>query len=492
MKGCILLQGNYARIGHALAQHLKNNFQIDSFSAYVLSERAKKVMFEQQDFKYTSFLFDEEVHESYKNEEVDTDYIQSMEAKYGVPNFWQYVYSDRRIIMSFDSLDNRTMEIKPLYSHKEIQQIVQVRLKKTIAFLENDRPDFIIFFAIGTLGHMILYHVAKKMGIRVFAIDSARLGNYMTLTEDFNTFLGLGECYKKLKSGQKISSHLGEARKFIQDFVATRSLPLSYLASAFNHQKVTLRKRFKTYYQIWHDHVMYPRGHKYATPASLWRFFESKLTERIRKFRGYTDLYGTVKTEENFAFFPLHFEPETSLLNIAPFFTDQINVVSIIARSLPLNFKLYVKEHPAMVNKRTRAYYKKLLAIPNVVLVDPKIKSFDLIEKTKLVVTITGTTGWESVLLGKPVITFGNIFYNEYPAVKHCKTPEQMPDLVREQLSNFSYNKPDVELFLAALMDFGLVDFSFYLLERENDIEKISKDPGLMAMAKLIIDRLRL
>jgi capsule polysaccharide modification protein KpsS len=453
MKGCILLQGNYARIGHVLARHLKDNFQIDSFSAYVLSGRAKKVMEEQQDFKYTSFLFDEEVHESYKDEEVDVEYIQAMEAKYGAPNFWRYVYSDRRIIMSFDSLDNRTMEMKPLYSHREIQQIIQIRLKKTIAFLENDRPDFIIFFAIGTLGHMILYHVAKKMGIRVFVVDSARLGNYMTVTEDFNTFFGLQDCYQKLKSGQNASPHLDEARKVIADFVSTHSLSLSYMTSTVNQPSITLGNRFKTYYQIWREHALYPRAYKYATPASLWRFFGAKLIERMRKFRGYSDLYGVARPGEDFAFFPLHFEPETSLLNIAPFFTDQINVVSIIARSLPLNFKLYVKEHPVMVNKRTRAYYKKLLAIPNVVLVDPKVKSFDLIEKAKLVVTITSTTGWESVLLGKPVITFGNIFYNEYPAVKHCRTPEEMPDLVREQLTNFHHNKPDVELFLAALMD---------------------------------------
>ena len=52
--------------------------------------------------------------------------------------------------------------------------------------------------------------------------------------------------------------------------------------------------------------------------------------------------------EGNFVYFPLAMEPEKSLLTDAPYFTDQIEIIKKIARSIPINFQVLVKEHPTM------------------------------------------------------------------------------------------------------------------------------------------------
>ncbi|MBP9694914.1 MAG: hypothetical protein KBD73_00660 [Candidatus Magasanikbacteria bacterium] len=490
MKGCILLQGNYAKIGHTLAIQLKKELGDVDFCSYIISPRAKRVMEEQSDFKYTGYLFDGDVHEEYTKENIDADYLADMEAEFGDPNFWRYLYTDRRIMMSFDSLDQRTMGMDPLYSHEDMQKIVQVRLRKTIEFLEKEKPNFIVFFAIGAIGTMMLYHIAKRMGIKVLVIDAARVGDNMVVTEDFNTFSDLGRFFKELRNGDRKSNNIAEAKKLLTDFRKTHSLSLGYMATTEKPEPVTFKKRFLTYFKIWQESHRHNREHDYAKPASLFRFFWVKIADRFRRLRGFHDLVSLPNKADKFAFFPLHFEPETSLLNIAPFASDQIAIVRMIARSLPINFKLYVKEHPAMVHKRERSYYKELLKIPNVILVDPKIKSFDLILDAKLILTITSTTGWESLLLGKPVISFGHIFYNEYPGVRYSATPELLPQLVNDQLNGFVPDEDSIIDFVASLMDIGMVQFSFYALERESDFANVRNNRGIQDMAKLISQKL--
>ena len=182
-------------------------------------------------------------------------------------------------------------------------------------------------------------------------------------------------------------------------------------------------------------------------------FLIDRIRRKTRTLIGYNSFYDPVNLKEDYAFFPLHYEPEITTLLYAPFWTDQINLIRQIAKSLPIHFKLYVKEHPGMIGYRTRAYYNALKKIPNVKLIDPNCASFRLIGNTKLLITISGTAGWESILFKKPVITFGDVFYNALSTVKHCHEIEQLPFLVKGQLENFHHNEQELETFVAAIIE---------------------------------------
>ena len=55
-----------------------------------------------------------------------------------------------------------------------------------------------------------------------------------------------------------------------------------------------------------------------------------------------------IETKKPFIFFPLHLEQEMSLLIQAPFYTNQLEIIKNLVKSLPIGYELYVKEHPLM------------------------------------------------------------------------------------------------------------------------------------------------
>lgn len=465
MKGCIVLQGNYSRLGNAIALRLKETYGVTNFCAYIISERAKTFAEKQTDLTYTGMLIDEDVQKKYKNEKIDVSYIRRMEEKYGIPNLWRYIYTDRTILMSMIGSDRpATLEYDFLFSHEDIMKILQVRIKETIAFLEKEKPDFIIFFAIGLVGQMLLYHVAKKMGIRVFNTEWLRLGRKIAMTEDYNTITGVKEIFDNTQTGGHVSSqHLNEARDIIQTFLKSGSLDIGYVMHG-QKEKVTLQKRLCVYKTLLSGYF-YERRSKpdtYNSPQPPWTWLRVKVMTKIRKVIGYDAFYSQPNWEEDFVFYPLHFEPEASILTIAPYAFDQVTIIENIAKSLPLHFKLYIKEHPSMLSYRKRKYYKKLLQIPNVKLVPTDLSSFEIIKHSKLVAVITGTSGWEGAILGKPVITFGNVFFNDLPFVEHCKNPENMPSLIQRMLQDTADHTTEVEQFISAMLENGYIETTFF------------------------------
>ena len=55
--------------------------------------------------------------------------------------------------------------------------------------------------------------------------------------------------------------------------------------------------------------------------------------------------------------------------------------------------------------------------IPGVFVMKPSINSTELLQNSLLVFAITGTSGWESIFMKKPVIMFGSYIYGDAPNV---------------------------------------------------------------------------
>jgi hypothetical protein len=120
---------------------------------------------------------------------------------------------------------------------------------------------------------------------------------------------------------------------------------------------------------------------------------------------------------ERYILYPIHFQPEASTLIQAPMYLDQVALLEDIARSLPIGHRLYVKEHLSNRGRRPLAFYEAIKKIPAVRLLGPDTDTWELIRGAAAIAVITGTMGWEGLLFGKPVITFGSIFYNVLPQV---------------------------------------------------------------------------
>lgn len=99
-----------------------------------------------------------------------------------------------------------------------------------------------------------------------------------------------------------------------------------------------------------------------------------------------------------------------------------------------------VKEHPSMDGWRNPAFYKRLLAYPNVYLIPPHENSNALLNLVDNVVVHTGSVGIEALMRGKRAFCLTSNYYSDlHPAVVRCQAvhlnqmmepiPEYDPDV---------------------------------------------------------------
>lgn len=459
MKICFLLQRRFAVIGYSLAKLLSQKYGVEKFCGYAFTRSSYNFIKSQSSPTFTKLFLDEDIHRRYKTEIIDITFIKKLENDYGLPNLWPYIELDR-IIRSNQLLRAYPYDT-PAYSHEEMIKIIQVTAKAIIKYLDDEKPDAIIFSVVGSLSALLFYEIAKKRGIKTLVIHCSRTDIKHTLSENYKNFSYVNDLYGKIKNNEVNSlEHSIAVTKYLEKL---REKPKPYRSlDLHKFHPINRRRQFsflfpkKLLWSIcWRLTIIYrylrdPYRDDYSNInpfLEIWDNFRRK----IRVLIGFNDLYDEVKINENFAFFPLHIEPEITTLLYAPFYKDQLWVIKQAARSLPLDFKLYVKEHPGMYGYRTRRFYKELKKIPNVKLLKPTVDPFPIIKNAKLIFTISGTSGWEAVQLKKPVIIFSDVFYSQLPMVKKCVAIEQLPFLVKEQLENFKHDEKALIDFLTAI-----------------------------------------
>lgn len=497
MKVCFLLQRRFAYIGHDLAVHLKNRHGITDFCGFAVTRPSYRFLMSQKEIDYSALLLDEDLHLQAKKEKLDLEYIKYLEKEYGLPNLWPYIEVDR--ILRFNQLVREYPMDTPVYSHEDYMKMVQVRAKAIIEMLEKQRPDYLICSAIGGTGHLLLYHIAKKMGVKVLMIMPTKTGTRYLLSESFTSFTEVDKEFDQLKqSGQRVDNY-EEAKKFLEDF---RSKPKSYAKMIDFYLKraswikqfdfITpgkLKRYFKWLFGVISNYFKYPDKNDYSYVHLLPKI-KDQVVRKFRNLRGVEDLYDKIDPEnEDYVFFPLHLEPEITLLLYAARYTDQVHVIKQIARSLPMHYKIYVKDHPRMVGFRKRSYYKELKKIPNLKLVDPKVKSPGLMKHSKLVTVITGSAGWEALMLKKPVVSLGGVFFNKLSMTKRCDSYEKLSDVIKDQLENFEYNEEELINYLGLILRHTVEIDLRHLWHRESDKEKKRRE--LIPLADLIAKHIK-
>jgi hypothetical protein len=149
---------------------------------------------------------------------------------------------------------------------------------------------------------------------------------------------------------------------------------------------------------------------------------------------------------ERFVLFPLHLQPESTTLILAPYCVDQIALIEDIARSLPIDHRLYVKEHGVSRGRRPLGYYARIRSIKNVRLITPDCDTHDLITRASACCVINSTVGWEAILYERPVVTLGHVSYNGYDLVQHVAAPDDLPRALHHAIYQF---RPDPERLVA-------------------------------------------
>jgi hypothetical protein len=144
------------------------------------------------------------------------------------------------------------------------------------------------------------------------------------------------------------------------------------------------------------------------------------LTMKYRQIKGdliyhsLCDIKTVHDLPQKFIYYPLQYSPESSINVPAPFFVDQMRAIDLILMAMPPDYQLVVKEHPAMRGERPLSFYRELRKKAGVVVVDYSVRSIDVIKRTALTISVTGTASLEAFLLGKPSAHIARAFFSNW------------------------------------------------------------------------------
>ncbi|HVC02273.1 MAG TPA: hypothetical protein VND80_08725 [Steroidobacteraceae bacterium] len=145
-----------------------------------------------------------------------------------------------------------------------------------------------------------------------------------------------------------------------------------------------------------------------------------------------------------YVLFGLHTQPESSIDVWAPFYSNQLWVIELLARSIPPSHGLLVKVHKSDVSNYSREQLEHMRSFPGVQLVAPFADTRKLIENAALLFSIQGTMGLEAALLGKPLITLGESPVACFPSVSPIGRLVDLPKLVRRKLTETAPSRKQI------------------------------------------------
>ncbi len=389
-------------------------------------------------------------HDSYTREDVrgDVNHLKAVEEKYRI-NYWLVAYAERHFY------EYRTHFYK--FSREEILKILDGATGLFLDIFNRVKPDFVIMQAPGeNFGNLLLYKLAEAAKIKTFFTIHTPLFNRILISGSLDRSEIASRFLELKKSGAKAGGETMD-EDFIKSHGSTQIVKSVLSAYDFRRKDnlLSMAQRYianaPKYLDERHELQYKERG------RTVWKMLKFKIQSKteLKAREAFINEFSltALPANEKFVYFPLQTEPEATTLVFAPFYTDQIALVRNIAKSLPVDHVLYVKEHPNQKVKGWRpvSFYRKLLEMPNVRLVHPNVDNYELIKKCGMVITIIGTTGLEALFHRKPALIFGNVFYDCLSMVRKVTDINELPKLVRDGLANFKHDPYELYLLTEAI-----------------------------------------
>ncbi len=172
------------------------------------------------------------------------------------------------------------------------------------------------------------------------------------------------------------------------------------------------------------------RGDLYFGAELRAAFRGSMLKNLVRivlKWALYRDFTRFVKDEVKrpYVVFLMHYQPEESTIPRGGIYAQQLNAILKLRAVLPDAVSIVVKENRATfrtpltlaISVRSREYYRAIASLPSTGIVPMGRDTFNLVDNSLAVATISGSVGVEALCRGKPVIVFGNATYKNFAGV---------------------------------------------------------------------------
>jgi len=406
-----------------IAKYLQEKYYCDMYSIIDCDDKAKKFFQTQELVKFSKNWYYLDCLRQL-NKKPDIEYLKNFEDKYKI-NLWAIAFTDRDFY-----LYNRYHQ----FTKDEILSIMVNECKFFEEILKEVKPDFLFLYMTTAHYHHLLHKMCRKLGIKILLLGPLKFKSKMFISQEPFVIDNLGVSEEPNNIPNKSSIEMQNYLKNHDSFEWIKEKK----KTSFEENKW---KRYQAILKFFFSGRTESFKIRYT---NLGRTRNKVLKEKIsnlfkRRYRkGFVDKHFIKKIEENepFVYFPLHYEPERVLLIDAPYYDNQLSVISNITKSLPVEYSLYVKEHPMMstIGWRDLSYYQFIMNLPNVKLIHPSVKPEEIISKCSLVITIAGTAGQEAAFYGKPAITFTEQIYSKMSSVYKLKNINELPEAIRLSL----------------------------------------------------------
>jgi len=405
---------------YCLSHALQEKIDCELYGITEITSRPKE-FFENQkiiDFKKIWFFHD---HIQMKKSNPDLEYLSKFEEKYKI-ELWKLVLNER-IFLYFKEFHD--------FSYKEILNILEQECRLFESILDKIKPDFLLT-KLPSLHHQeLFYEMCKNTGVKVLALNYTILGKHSMISKE-QSRLDFIEELDDIEEGQ--NKDWDQLQKKIKEFDLTHSLKNKVIKSDSGKKESAMAlKDFLFNFDSNNIKTHYTYYGRTKTKVLL-NYFKEFIKTKYRKRFINNNLLKEIKFSNPFIYYPLHMEMERALLISAPFYTNQIEIIKNIAKSLPINYRLIVKEHPAQVKRSWRSIskYKEIMEIPNIILLHPDFSNDILYKNSQATITISGSAGFEASAYGKPVITFVDTNYSILPTVHTLNDIKELPQLIKK------------------------------------------------------------
>jgi len=455
-----------------LPKTLQEKHNFDIYAILDITDKQKKFFQKQELIKFSKIWFFHD-YISKATKKPDTKYLKLIEKKHKI---------DLSLLASNERFFNKWNKYYKFSSDEKLL-ILEQECKLFEKILDEVQPDFLII-AQTTLHHNhLFYEICKARGIKVLMIRSSFFVGKYIISSEFDSI------DNTQINGKFHFNSLVDMQNYLKKHDSTTRGKLeleNWMASKTDYLKAILKFLVSNNTNVKTHYTYYGRSKFAVLKGTIF----STIKKRFRESFINKNLIRDIKNKKPLIYFPLQVEPERSLLIQAPNYTNQIEVITNIVKSLPAGYELYVKEHPANVFREWRSVddYKKIMKLPNVKLIHPSVKSEDLIIKSSLVITISSTSGLEAAFHNKPSIIFADLDYSILPSVHKIKDIDELPYAIKTSL------KKEVKSS----------DLSYYInLIEENsfelDFDSINSDfdsnfhyGGFLADVEIPIEKMRL
>lgn len=390
---------------------------------------------------------------------------------------------DSDLLINLSDCESVIIKMMDRYQHSHSLLIYEERinlyhklLKYWYNYLIKERIDVCVFVVIPhVVFDYVIYSLCKYLGVKTImffrlpVLPGKNVSIYMLrdieeqirgLKEAYNyhlnnpnncTLSNRMSAYLDLKSGNEGKTFTGVEKK-------SRGLKRYFHLQRYIKYIEYIVPWAKSWLEIWgnpHD-LMYRALYSVSKVSSNKRVFENKPDMTCQ-----------------FIFVSLHYQPECTTSPMGGIFVHQDLMIDILTRSVPHHIKIYIKAHPR--DGMSAMLFKRLNPDSRTVLIEPSLNSYDLIKSSMAVATITGTSGWEAFLNNKPVLMFGNYFYQDAPGVYKVKSLEDSLAALKQIVEGQGYISDDmVVAFLKAIDEYafpGWIDNRYAPLSNLSEFE---------------------